>query len=66
MSSEMKTGKKRGRPSIFGRPLTNAERIKRHRRRHAERLPFENESESDEMYEFLGEPYLQKRHLEST
>jgi len=55
--------KKRGRPSLFGRPLTNAERIKRCRERRRERLPWENREATDELHRFFGEPHLQERNL---
>jgi hypothetical protein len=62
METETKP-KKIGRPCLFGRPLTNAERIKRYRERHRERLPWENSGATDEMHEFFGEPHLQERNL---
>jgi hypothetical protein len=61
MSGETK--RKVGRPSLFGRPMTNAERLRRSRERRREKLPWENTEESDAFYEFTGRPYLKERNL---
>jgi hypothetical protein len=55
--------KKPGRKPLFGRPMTVAERVQRHRLRHREKLQWEDAKLSDEMHEFFGEPHLKDANL---